>query len=81
MCFVCVCVFVFNYCMLHPQVLMYQWQQQISIAGRLFAFVHGCVCVCVCGHVCVCVCDVVLNTSTINLTHFSVHVTLVMLFP
>ena len=30
------------------------WKFQMNIAGRMFAFMHGCVCVCV--GVCVCVC-------------------------
>ena len=40
-------------------MLMYQWQLQMNIAGRLFELVHGSVCVCDYVRVCMCLCGYV----------------------
>ena len=53
----CVCARVCNCCMLNLRTSAYAsvaWKFQMNIAGRMFAFVHGCVCLCVC--VCLCAC-------------------------
>ena len=65
--FVCVCVL--NFCTVHVQMLMYQWQEEMNVTCPFLAFVDGHVCVlcgyvrvcmcvgvCVCWFVCVCVC-------------------------
>ena len=64
----CVCVCVQLYIASTNVYASVSWKLQMNIAGRLFAFVHGCVCVCVWGGgggACVCLC--VCSCSTSNL--------------
>ena len=53
--FVCVCVCAIVERRIYKCLCISSWKFQMNIAGRMFAFMHGCVCVCVWVGMCVCV--------------------------